>query len=67
MIYKHKFYFDAKKIIVSDNNRLSYKEYNEESINNIHKFFDYNMKYLYSEGQENNTKNHYALMNVIEF
>jgi hypothetical protein len=65
--YKHKFYFDAKKFIVSDNNKLSYKEYNEESINNIHKFFDYNMKYLYSDGQENNTKIHYALMNVIEF
>jgi hypothetical protein len=62
--YKHKFYFDAKKSMGDDDsNRL----YNEESINNIHKFFDYNMKYFYSDVQENNTKIHYALMNIVEF
>lgn len=38
----------------------------ETTISSLHKFFDYNMKYFYSENSSSDRKIHYPLMNIIE-
>jgi hypothetical protein len=54
--YRHKYFFLAK----NENMKLG-------SLDNIHKFFDYNMKYFYNDASQNETKIHYLLLNMVEF
>ena len=41
----------------------------DEGIDNIHKFFDFNLKYFYTDSVKDNTHNklHYSLLNLIEY
>ena len=64
--YKQKHYFFAKKIFASKlgfNTAANTKI--QSLIDNSHKYFDYNMKYYYSEIIGDN-KTHYALLNSAE-
>lgn len=64
--YKHKYYFYSKA--EDPSSKIKYFKFIKiVALFNTHKFFDYNMKYFYNGTTQEDTKIHYALLNVVEY